>query len=49
MKKLGGTVDDTELVKGLVFDNKVSHTFGGLTHMENAKIVIIPQLANLFC
>ena len=42
-------MDDTKLVKGLVFDNKVSHTFGGLTHMENAKIVIIPQLANLFC
>ena len=28
VKKLGGTVDDTELVKGLVFDKKVSHVAG---------------------
>ena len=26
---------------GLVFDKKVSHTSGGLTHMENAKIAVI--------
>ncbi|KAL5072866.1 hypothetical protein RYX36_011850 [Vicia faba] len=32
VKKLGGTVDDTELVKGLVFDKKVSHAAGGPTH-----------------
>ena len=41
MKKLGGTVDDSEFVKGLVFYEKVSHTFGGLTRMENAKIAIV--------
>jgi len=41
VKKLGGTVDDTELVKGLVFDKKVSHASGGLTRMENAKIAVI--------
>ncbi|KAK1301530.1 hypothetical protein QJS10_CPB12g00295 [Acorus calamus] len=41
VKKLGGTVDDTELVKGLVFDKKVSHASGGLTRIENAKIAVI--------
>ncbi|KAG5022701.1 hypothetical protein JHK82_018612 [Glycine max] len=41
VKKLGGTVDDTELVKGLVFDKKVSHAAGGPTRMENAKIAVI--------
>ncbi|KAL0397323.1 UNVERIFIED_CONTAM: T-complex protein 1 subunit delta [Sesamum calycinum] len=38
VKKLGGTVDDTELIKGLVFDKKVSHAAGGPTRVENAKI-----------
>lgn len=41
VKKLGGTVDDTELVKGLVFDKKVSHASGGLTRVEKAKIGVI--------
>ncbi|KAI3802429.1 hypothetical protein L1987_30561 [Smallanthus sonchifolius] len=41
MKKLGGTVDDTELVKALVFDKKVSHGAGGTTRLENAKIAVI--------
>ncbi|XP_074274793.1 T-complex protein 1 subunit delta [Silene latifolia] len=41
VKRLGGTVDDTELVKGLVFDKKVSHSAGGPTRMENAKIGVI--------
>ncbi|GAB2215623.1 hypothetical protein Drorol1_Dr00020012 [Drosera rotundifolia] len=41
VKKLGGTVDDTEMVKGLVFDKKVSHAAGGPTRMENAKIGVI--------
>ncbi|CAN0862926.1 T-complex protein 1 subunit delta [Linum grandiflorum] len=41
VKKLGGTVDDTEMVKGLVFDKKVSHASGGLTRVENAKIAVI--------
>ncbi|KAF6149200.1 hypothetical protein GIB67_026056 [Kingdonia uniflora] len=36
-----GTVDDTELVKGLVFDKKVSHSSGGLTKVENAKVGVI--------
>ncbi|ERN06187.1 hypothetical protein AMTRI_Chr06g170660 [Amborella trichopoda] len=41
VKKLGGTVDDTELVRGLVFDKKVSHTAGGPSRVENAKIGVI--------
>ncbi|WOK97773.1 T-complex protein 1 subunit delta [Canna indica] len=41
VKKLGGTVDDTELVKGLVFYKKVSHSAGGPTRVENAKIAVI--------
>ena len=41
MKKLDSTVDDTELVKGLAFDKKVSHTSDGLTRMENVKITVI--------
>ncbi|KAG5129208.1 hypothetical protein JHK84_035605 [Glycine max] len=41
VKKRGGIVDDTELVKGLVFDKKVSHAARGPTRMENAKIPVI--------
>lgn len=41
IKKLGGTVDDTEMVKGLVFDKKASHAAGGPTRVENAKIAVI--------
>lgn len=41
IKKLGGTIDDTEMVRGLVFDSKASHAAGGPTRMENAKIGLI--------
>lgn len=41
VKKLGGTVDDTELVRGLVFDKKVSHSAGGPTRVDHAKIGVI--------
>lgn len=41
VKKLGGTVEDTELVDGLVFDSAASHTAGGPTRMVNAKIGLI--------
>eukprot|EP01069_Polyplicarium_translucidae_P008673 Polyplicarium_translucidae@DN3244_c0_g1_i1.p2 len=41
-KKLGGTVDDTELVKGLIFtDQKISRAAGGRTRVANAKIGLI--------
>lgn len=41
-KKLGGTVDDSELIDGLVFvDKKVSHFAGGPSKITNAKVGII--------
>jgi T-complex protein 1 subunit delta len=40
--KLGGTVDDSELIDGLVFtNNKVSHYAGGPIRINNAKIGLI--------
>lgn len=40
--KLGGTVDDSELINGLCFtDNKVSHFAGGPGRIEKAKIGMI--------
>jgi len=40
--KLGGTVDDSELIDGLCFtNNKVSHFAGGPQRIENAKIGLI--------
>jgi T-complex protein 1 subunit delta len=41
-KKLGGTIDDTEMVDGLVFtQNKVSHSAGGPSKIDNPKIGLI--------
>ena len=41
VKKLGGTIDDTELVRGLVFTQKASHAAGGPTKVKDAKIGLI--------
>lgn len=41
VKKLGGTVDDTELIRGLVLDKKASHVAGGPTRIGDAKIAVI--------
>jgi T-complex protein 1 subunit delta len=41
IKKLGGTIEDTELINGLVFTQKVAHNAGGPTRVENAKIGLI--------
>ena len=41
VKKVGGTIEDTELVEGLVFDQGVSHSAGGPTSISNAKIGLI--------
>jgi T-complex protein 1 subunit delta len=38
VKVLGGTIDETELVPGLVFSNKASHVGGGPMRIQNAKI-----------
>jgi T-complex protein 1 subunit delta len=41
-KKLGGTIEDTEMVDGLVFtQNKVSHSAGGPSKIDNPKIGLI--------
>lgn len=40
-KRLGGTLDDTALVPGLVFSQKVSATAGGPTRVQGAKIGLI--------
>lgn len=41
-KKLGGTIDDTELVEGLVFEKcKPSTASGGPTKVEKAKIAMV--------
>ena len=39
-KMIGGTIDDTELVDGLVFLKKASHVSGGPTSIKNAKIAV---------
>jgi T-complex protein 1 subunit delta len=42
VKKLGGTIEETELVEGIVFDKcKPSSASGGPTKVENAKIAVI--------
>jgi T-complex protein 1 subunit delta len=41
-KKLGGTIEDTETIDGLVFtQNKVAHSAGGPSRFENPKIGLI--------
>lgn len=41
-KKIGGTIEDTELIEGLVFtQNKASHSAGGPCRIENPKIGLI--------
>ncbi|MEW5302171.1 MAG: hypothetical protein WDW36_004976 [Sanguina aurantia] len=39
--KLGGTVDDSTMIDGLVFDQKVSKAAGGPARMENAKVALV--------
>ena len=41
VEQLGGTVDDTELVPGLVFDKGSTKTAGGPSQVANAKIALI--------
>lgn len=41
VKQVGGTMDDTELVNGLVLQNGVKHVAGGPTKVENAKVALI--------
>lgn len=39
--RLGGTVEDTELVDGIVFEQKASHFAGGVGRVEKAKVGLI--------
>jgi T-complex protein 1 subunit delta len=41
VKQIGGTIDDSELVEGLCFAKGVSHTAGGPTRLQDAKIGLI--------
>ena len=41
VKKVGGTIEDTELVEGLIFDQAASHAAGGPTSIKTAKIGLI--------
>ena len=42
MKKLGGTIEDTELIEGLVFtSNKISRSAGGPSKIVNPKIALV--------
>eukprot|EP00053_Salpingoeca_punica_P011189 m.100062 g.100062 ORF g.100062 m.100062 type:complete len:548 (-) comp15610_c0_seq1:225-1868(-) len=41
VKKLEGTIEDTELIDGLLFDQKASHAAGGVDRIEKAKIGLI--------
>lgn len=41
MKKVGGTIEDTELVEGLALNQIAMTNAGGPTRMEKAKIGLI--------
>ena len=41
VKKVGGTIEDTELVDGVVLRQNVVTAAGGPTRMEKAKIAIV--------
>jgi len=41
VKKIGGTIEDTELVEGVVLNQNVVVAAGGPTRMEKAKIAIV--------
>lgn len=40
VKKIGGTIEDTELVEGVVLNQNVVTAAGGPTRVEKAKIAI---------
>lgn len=41
LKKLGGTIDDSEMIDGVVLTQQVVKSGGGPTRMEKAKIGLI--------
>ncbi len=57
VKKVGGTIEDTELIDGVVLNQNVVVAAGGPTRIEKAKIGLIqfhlsapkPDVGFLFC
>lgn len=41
VRMIGGTIEDTELIEGLVFTQSVQHGAGGPTRIQDAKIGLI--------
>ena len=41
ISKGGGTIDDSEMVDGIVFDQKAAKGAGGPSRMEGAKIALV--------
>ena len=41
VKQVGGTMEDTELVRGLVLEKGAKHSAGGPSKVENAKVALI--------
>eukprot|EP00040_Diaphanoeca_grandis_P021507 m.114670 g.114670 ORF g.114670 m.114670 type:complete len:528 (-) comp28363_c0_seq1:348-1931(-) len=41
IQKLDGTLEDSELIDGVIFDQRVTHVAGGLDNMTNAKIAMV--------
>lgn len=41
VQKVGGTIDDTQLVEGMLFTQNCIHSAGGPTRVEKAKIALI--------
>lgn len=41
IKKLDGTLEDSELIDGVIFDRKVTHIVGGIDAVNDAKIALV--------
>lgn len=41
VKKVGGTIEDTEMISGLVLNQQVIKSAGGPTRIEKARIALI--------
>jgi len=46
--KPGGTIDDSEMVDGIVFDQKAAKAAGGPSRMEKAKVMTAGQEKSAF-
>ena len=46
--KSGGTIDDSEMVDGIVFDQKAAKAAGGPGRMEKAKVRFQWKVAEIF-